>query len=232
MRSGTCQGWARRRVVSRHEDGQWLIAFCRSKKTRAMPAKKIATALVTIAVMAFASSALGQPAALKTPAELPTWQTITVGLHHSVNAVRDALDEARIAVGESADEILGRPGFTFAEAPTELDLVILSVAELGFGPQGAALADIHERGIRIGLELCPEEVGPQLRLQYLNQPVSESLHVAMKPQRTYRATLPTSRLPISAPDWRCWAAALVPTWCSRRTSSLYSFARNPEVASR
>jgi hypothetical protein len=149
---------------------------------------KIITALVTVAVMAFASPALGQPGALevKAAAELLTWKTITVGLHRSVNAVRDALDEARIAVGESADEILGRPAFTFAEAPTELDLVVLSVAELDFGPQGAALADIHERGIRIGLELCPEEVGPQLRLQYLNQPVGESLHVAMKPQRTYR----------------------------------------------
>jgi hypothetical protein len=149
---------------------------------------KIVAALVAVAVMAFASPALGQAPVLevKTASELPTWKTITLGLHRNVNAVRDALDEARIVVGESADEILGRPAFTFANAPTELNLVVLSVAELGFGAQGAALADIHERAIRIGLELCPEEVGPQLRLQYLNQPVGEFLHVAMKPQLTYR----------------------------------------------
>jgi hypothetical protein len=152
---------------------------------------KIVAALVTVAVMAFASPAFGQAStlALKTAPELPTWKTVTLGQYRGVNAVRDALDDANIAIGDSADEILGRPAFTFADAPMTLNLVVLSVAELGFGAQGASLADIYARAIRIGLELCPEEVGPQLRLQYLNQPVGEFLHVAMTPQRTYRGEL-------------------------------------------
>jgi hypothetical protein len=151
---------------------------------------KIIQALVAIGLMTSASAAFAQPPLLevKAASELPTWRTITVGQHRGVAAVRNALDDARIAVGDSADEIIGRPAFTFARERTQLDLVLLSVAALGFG-QGGTLADVHARAITLGFELCPEEVGPQLRLQYLNQPVGEFLHVAMKPQRTYGGEL-------------------------------------------
>jgi hypothetical protein len=151
---------------------------------------KILQALVAVGLMISAPSAFGQALLheVKAASELPTWKTITVGQHRGVNAVRNALDDARIAVGDSADEVLGRPAFTFARERRELDLVLLSAAALGFG-QGGTLADIHARAVRLGFELCPEEVGPQLRLQYLNQPVGEFLHVAMKPQRTYGGEL-------------------------------------------
>jgi hypothetical protein len=43
--------------------------------------------------------------------------------------------------------------------------------------------------VQLGLELCPAEVGPQLRLEYLNQPVGEFLHIAMRPVATYRGDL-------------------------------------------
>jgi hypothetical protein len=149
---------------------------------------KIIQAIVAAAVMAFVSPVLGQAPTLEvnTASELPIWKTITLGVHRNVNAVRDALDAAKIAVGDSADEILGRPAFTFANERRELNLVVLSVTALGFGANGGTLSDIHARALRLGFELCPEEVGPQLRLQYLNQPVGEFLHVAMKPQMTYR----------------------------------------------
>ena len=149
---------------------------------------KIIQAIVAAAVMAFVSPVLGQAPTLeiKTASELPIWKTITLGVHRNVNAVRDALDAAKITVGDSADEILGRPAFTFANERRELNLVVLSVTALGFGADGGTLADIHARALRLGFELCPEEVGPQLRLQYFNQPVGEFLHVAMKPQLTYR----------------------------------------------
>jgi hypothetical protein len=38
----------------------------------------------------------------------------------------------RIAIGDDADGILGRPAFPFFKQPVELDLVVLSVFELGF----------------------------------------------------------------------------------------------------
>lgn len=146
----------------------------------------VAIGLVTSAPSAFAQTTLHE---VRSVSELPTWKNITIGQHRGVNAVRNALDDARIAVGDSADEVLGRPAFTFAKERRQLDLVRISVAALGFGAQGGTLAEIHARAVRLGFELCPEEVGPQLRLQYLNQPVGEFLHVAMKPQATYGGDL-------------------------------------------
>jgi hypothetical protein len=122
---------------------------------------RIVQALVAAAFMACASAAYGQAPALEvaSASELPVWKTIAVGLYRGVDAVRDALDRARIVVGDSADEILGRPAFVFTAERAEFNLVLRSVADLGFGPRGAALADIHARALRLGFELCPEEVG-------------------------------------------------------------------------
>ncbi len=144
--------------------------------------------LVAAAWIALAGPALAQveaPTAVRFASDLPAWRTVSLGLHRSVGAFRNAFDKAHVAIGDSADEILGRPAFAFAQARQDLDLVVVSVTALGFGEAGAPLADVHARGLALGLALCPEEVGPQLRLQYLHQPVGEFLHVAMKPLRTY-----------------------------------------------
>jgi hypothetical protein len=58
-------------------------------------------------------------------------------------------------------------------------LVKFTVAELGF-PYGATTDEIFKRAEELGLELCPAEVGPQLRLQYKDQPNNEWLRIAMK----------------------------------------------------
>ena len=105
--------------------------------------------------------------------------------------MRAAMDAAPCAIfiGDWADEILGRPEFPFRRAKTELDLVVITVAQLGFGEQGAALGQIHARAIAFGLELCPAEVGPILRLSYLDQPPGEFLHIAMFPVARYGGEL-------------------------------------------
>jgi hypothetical protein len=126
---------------------------------------------------------------LRTPtslnlADIPVWKRITLGTYGGINALRAALDAAHVRIGDSADEILGRPAFLFSKTKTDLDLVIVSVAELGF-PGSTPLADIYWRAGEIGLELCPAEAAPLLRLQYLNQPIGEFLNIAMHPVATY-----------------------------------------------
>jgi hypothetical protein len=136
-------------------------------------------------------SADAQPAAgseatsRKAITEIPVWKRITLGTYKGPNAVRNAFDAARMHIGDTADEILGRPAFPFSRTKIELDLVVVTAADLGF-PMGATpVAEIYGRAMQFGLELCPAEVGPQLRLQYVNQPVGEFLHIAMVPIATY-----------------------------------------------
>jgi hypothetical protein len=119
------------------------------------------------------------------PAGIPIWRTITLGAHGSVDAYRDALDAAGIKIGVSADEILGRPAFPYATTKQEVELAVVSVAELGLEAEASSHSEVYARAKRIGLELCPAEVGPRLRLDYRNQPLREALDVAMEPVATY-----------------------------------------------
>ena len=63
---------------------------------------------------------------------------------------------------------------------------MLSAADLGVESDQASLAEVYQRARHAGLELCPAEVGPQLRLDYRNQPLGEALDIAMEPVATYR----------------------------------------------
>jgi hypothetical protein len=141
--------------------------------------------------------AAGQAQTAPTARETPIWKTVTVGGSKGVNAIRQAMETApcRIQIGDDANEILGRPAFPFIKKPVELDLVVLSVFELGFGDQASrkavevSLHEIYTRAAAQGFDLCPAEVGPALRLNYLDQPLGEFLHIAMKPVARYTGEL-------------------------------------------
>lgn len=64
----------------------------------------------------------------------------------------------------------------FSQESQKYDLVRFTVAQLGF-PSGATTDEIYARAAELGLELCPAEVGPHLRLQYRG---SEWMLIAMK----------------------------------------------------
>lgn len=113
----------------------------------------------------------------------PTWKTVRIGTPglETAGDFRDALKASGFNIDSRALDILGKPAFVVAvEEETKLDLVVVSVAELGF-KNGATLEQIYARAKALGLDLCSAEVGPQLRLQYQNQPNGEWLVIAMKP---------------------------------------------------
>ncbi|KKQ35768.1 MAG: hypothetical protein US50_C0005G0004 [Candidatus Nomurabacteria bacterium GW2011_GWB1_37_5] len=60
----------------------------------------------------------------------------------------------------------------------KIDLVSFSVAQLGY-PNGTTLQQIYDKAKELGLELCPPQVGPELRLSYKDQPSNEYLRIAM-----------------------------------------------------
>ena len=111
-----------------------------------------------------------------------TWKTIRLGTNglKTADDFRKFLKDNGFSIGDYANDILGKPTFTAAAEEIELDLVVASVAELGF-KNGATREQIYARAKELGLDLCPAEVGPQLRLQYKDQPNGEWLIVAMEP---------------------------------------------------
>src|SRR5215467_4146480 len=120
------------------------------------------------------------------PVHFQVWRTITLGTYRSVDAYRDALDSARIKIGDSADQILGRPAFPYATTKTDVELVLLSAADLGVETE-SSLADVYKLARQLVLSCA--RLRPQLRLDYRNQPLGEALDVAIEPVATYSGDL-------------------------------------------
>jgi hypothetical protein len=150
---------------------------------------RLITALVLIMILGQSEGAQAQAEPsrnVRLVSNLSVWKRVTLGTFNSANAIREALETAHVHIGDSANEILGRPSFALSRTKIESDLVVVAVSDLGFGDNGASLADVYARAGQLGLELCPAEVAPYLRLQYLQQPVGEILQIAMTPLTTYQ----------------------------------------------
>lgn len=112
------------------------------------------------------------------------WKTIELG-----NGIKDAssclkaIQNAGMKISCWASAILGRPAFRVTTEASEVNLVIVSVAEFDFQHR-ATLQEVYAAARERGLELCPAEVGPQLRLQYADQPLDEWLIIGMEPIST------------------------------------------------
>lgn len=112
---------------------------------------------------------------------LEVWKTIRVGTpgFKTADDFRNALNRANCHISDRTNAMLDKLAFIASKIETEIDLVVASVAEFGF--RVATCRDIFNRAQELGLGLCPAEAGPQLRLQYMDQPRGEWLLVGMEP---------------------------------------------------
>jgi hypothetical protein len=100
--------------------------------------------------------------------------TFTISLGKKITAKE--LEKKGFKVGDWAKDILKKVKFK----KQEIELVVKTVSKLGL-PDGGTLKEIYEKAKEQGLELCPAEVGPALRLVYTDQPKGEWLRIAMEP---------------------------------------------------
>jgi len=92
--------------------------------------------------------------------------------------------EEKIYISDFARSMLQKPEFTINSKSEKLNLIKLKVQDLGF-PGSATTDEIYKRANELGLELCPPEVGPHLRLNYekvfsKEQAKGECFRIAMK----------------------------------------------------
>jgi hypothetical protein len=126
------------------------------------------------------------PIPVRSAVDVPVWKTITIGTFANSFALRNALDAASCDVRDSAAEILARPTFALSASKTDVELIAVSAADLGFRTETASLASIYARAQQLGFGLAAAEVAPQLRLQYFDQPIGEFLIIGMEPIRTWK----------------------------------------------
>lgn len=74
-----------------------------------------------------------------------------------------------VELNEAARILFASDKFVTSNAPTHLKTVELRVRDLGFA-QGATISEVFTTAMRLGLHLCPTELAPHLRLQFLDQP--------------------------------------------------------------
>lgn len=114
--------------------------------------------------------------ALTAPRVFETWKVIKVGTYKSVEGLKRDL-QRNFTINNGADSLLEK--ITLTPAEMEINLVLASVADLGF-IYSTWHGAVYDRARELGLGLVPADAGPQLRLQYLDQPYGESLTMAME----------------------------------------------------
>lgn len=109
------------------------------------------------------------------------WKTIEIGTGPQTGVgllSRLARGEYQLAPGVC--HILKSPDFAVSAIAQKIDLVRLTVEQLGFTKR-TAYAAICKRAQEYALGLCPSDVAPQLLFQYETQPNNDYFFVASKP---------------------------------------------------
>lgn|SRR5690606_15246540 len=89
------------------------------------------------------------------------------------------LQQSSISLNQYGEKLLYDDRFTTTETAYSVEIVELSVRDLGF-PNGATLPEIFRQANELGLQLCPPELGPYLRLEYVDQDEGDSGDLSQK----------------------------------------------------
>lgn len=105
-------------------------------------------------------------------------EILTIG-GKTKDQLQNELKRQGINVSDYAESMMRNREFEVEKNPRKLALVRLTISTLGF-ERGATTDEIYAKAQSLGLELCPAEVGPSLRLKYKDQPLYEWLFIGMK----------------------------------------------------
>jgi len=102
---------------------------------------------------------------------------LTIG-GKTVEEMETELVKEGFKINDWAKQILSK--VKTSKQPQETEIIRLSVADLGFN-KATRYDELCAKAKQLGLELCPAEVGPALRLQLKDQPLGDWFRVAMEP---------------------------------------------------
>lgn len=95
-------------------------------------------------------------------------RTVKVGGFTKAQLIQQ-LQQESIQLNELGERLFADERFTTSDTTYSLHTVELTVEDLDFS-DGATLPQIYKKARELGLELCPLELGPHLRLVFLDQP--------------------------------------------------------------
>ncbi|MEK5080760.1 helicase [Solibacillus sp. FSL W7-1436] len=105
-------------------------------------------------------------------------KTVAVGGLSKADLIQK-LHQSSILLNLYGEKLLNDDRFTTSETRYSVEVVELSVRDLGF-PNGATLPEIYNQANNLGLQLCPPELGPYLRLEYVEQDEGDAENLSQK----------------------------------------------------